>query len=147
MSHRLVPTALRRHHAQTVRDSSFQYKIDYFIMIKNFLMPEGHENPICGSTITAILLKGLILLTGGASAVEVLRSTVLPCLVCETRKFKRHSVFWWKVNLVKENWIYIWNLVFDQRLQFTSVQNPRALQKKGWRTKKILCFIYVMMNM
>ena len=54
------PTALRRRHAQTVRDSSSSYKIDYVIVIKNFLNPEGHQNPISDSKVKAILLKGLI---------------------------------------------------------------------------------------
>ena len=27
-------------------------------MIKNFLNPEGHQNPFSGSKVTAILLKG-----------------------------------------------------------------------------------------
>ena len=35
--HPLVPTALQRRHAQTVRDMSYGYKIDYVIVIKNFL--------------------------------------------------------------------------------------------------------------
>ena len=30
-------------------------------MIKNFLNPKGHQYPISGSKVTAILLKGLIL--------------------------------------------------------------------------------------
>ena len=42
----LPPTALLRRHAQTVRIRSFSYKIDYVIVIKNFLNPEGHQNPI-----------------------------------------------------------------------------------------------------
>ena len=50
-------------------------------MIKNFLNPEGHQNQINGSKVTAILLKGWILPIGGASTVEGLRSTGLPCLV------------------------------------------------------------------
>ena len=52
------PTALRRSHAQTGRDSSSSYKIDYVIVIKNFLNPEGHQNGITGSKVTSILLKG-----------------------------------------------------------------------------------------
>ena len=48
-------------------------------MIKNFLNPEGHQNPINGSKVTVILLKGLILPIGGASA--GLRSKGLPFLV------------------------------------------------------------------
>ena len=58
------PTALRRRHAQTVRDRTSSYKIDYFIVIKNFLNPEGHQNPISGSKVTAILLKGGFCLLG-----------------------------------------------------------------------------------
>ena len=38
-----------------VRDSSSSYKVEYFLVIKNFLNPEGHENPISGSKVTAIL--------------------------------------------------------------------------------------------
>ena len=53
-----------------VRDSTSSYKIDYVIVIKNFLNPEGHQNPISGSKVTAILLKEWILTIGGASAGE-----------------------------------------------------------------------------
>ena len=52
------PTALRRRHAQTVRDSSSSYKMDYVIVVKTFLNPEGHQNRITDSKVTAILLKG-----------------------------------------------------------------------------------------
>ena len=61
LSHIFPPTALRGRHAKTVGDSSSSYKIDYGIGIKNFLNPEGHQNCISGSKITAILLKGWIL--------------------------------------------------------------------------------------
>ena len=39
-------------------------------MIKNFINPEEHQNPISGSKVMAILLKGWILPIGGASARE-----------------------------------------------------------------------------
>ena len=39
-------------------------------MIKTFLSPEGHQNLISGSKVTAILLKGWILPICGASSVE-----------------------------------------------------------------------------
>ena len=81
MSEPFPPTALRRRHAHTVKDSSSSYKIDYVILIKTFLNPEGHQNRIRGSKVTAILLKGWILPIGGASAVEGLQSTRLPRLV------------------------------------------------------------------
>ena len=73
LSDPLLPTALRRRHAQAVGDRSSSYKIDYVIVIKNFLNPKGHQNRISGSKDTAILLKGLILRIGGASAGEGLR--------------------------------------------------------------------------
>ena len=40
-------------------------------MIKNFLNPEGHQNPFSGSQVTAILLKGLIWPTGGVASGRV----------------------------------------------------------------------------
>ena len=58
-----------------VRDRDSGYKIGYGIVIKNFLNPKGHQNPINGSKVTTILLKGVILPFGGASAGEG-----LPCL-------------------------------------------------------------------
>ena len=42
-----------------VRDSTSSYMIDYVIVIKNYLNPEGHQNPTSGSKVTAILLKGV----------------------------------------------------------------------------------------
>ena len=73
MTDPLVPTDLQRCHAQTVRDRSSSYKIDFIIVIKNFLNAAGHQNRISGLKITAILLKGWILPIGGASAGEGLR--------------------------------------------------------------------------
>ena len=81
MSDPFPPIALRRRHAQTVSDSSSSYKIDYVIVIKTFLNPEGHQNCISGSKVSAILLKGWSLPIGGASSVEGLQSTGLPRLV------------------------------------------------------------------
>ena len=68
MSQPFPPTALRRRHSQTVIDRCSSYKIPYVIVIINFLNAEGHQNPISGSEVTAILLKGWILPIGGASA-------------------------------------------------------------------------------
>ena len=42
-------------------------------MIKNILYLEGHQNPISGSKVMTILLKGRILPIGGASEGEGLR--------------------------------------------------------------------------
>jgi hypothetical protein len=82
LSEPFPPTALRRRHAQTVRNSSSSYKIDYVIVLKNFLILKGHQNQIIGLTVTVILLKGWILPIGGALAVEGVRSTGLPRLIC-----------------------------------------------------------------
>ena len=81
MSEPFHPTALRRRHAQIVRDSSSSYQIDYVIVIKTFFNPEGHQNCIGGSKVMAILLKWWILPIGEASVVGGLRSTGLPRLV------------------------------------------------------------------
>ena len=55
------------------RDRSSSYKIDYVIVIKNFLNSEGHQNPISGLKVKAILLKGWIMPIGGALVWEGLR--------------------------------------------------------------------------
>ena len=68
-----------------VRDSSSSCKIDYVLLIKTFLNLKGHQNPINGSKVTAILLKGWILPVGGSSAVEGLRSMGLHRLVIINR--------------------------------------------------------------
>ena len=75
MSQPFPPTALQRRHAQTVRDRASSYKIEYVIVIKNFLNPEEHQNSISGSKVTAILLKGVDFtywwsFSGGGSALQ-----------------------------------------------------------------------------
>ena len=55
MSQPFPPIALRRRHTQTVKDSTSSYKIDFVKVIKNFLKPEGNQNPTSGSKVTAIL--------------------------------------------------------------------------------------------
>ena len=51
-------------------------------MIKTFLNPEGHQNPISGSKVTAILVKGWILPIGGASSGRVCACSLRSRLVC-----------------------------------------------------------------
>ena len=58
MADPLVPTALQRRHAQTIRDSFSIYKIAYVIVIKNFPYLKAHQNCTTGSTVTAILVMG-----------------------------------------------------------------------------------------
>ena len=55
-------------------------------MIKTFLNPEWHQNPISGSIVTAILLNGRILPIGGASAREGLRLQPAQQACCLTFK-------------------------------------------------------------
>ena len=43
----------------------------YKKVIKNFLNPEGHQNPSSGSKFTALLLKGLIWPIGGVASGRV----------------------------------------------------------------------------
>ena len=85
MSDPLVPTALRRGHAQTVRDSSSNNKLNYILVIMNFLNPEGHQNPISGSKLTAILLKGWNLPNGIILVGQIL--TYLGSQVCSSNTF------------------------------------------------------------
>ena len=54
-------TALWCHHAQTVGDSFSSYKINYVIVIKNFLNPKEHPNSINNLKVMAILMRGCIL--------------------------------------------------------------------------------------
>ena len=63
-------------------------------MIKTFLNPEGHQNPISGSKVTAFLLKGRILPIGGASAGEGLRlqPAQQACLSCPSGERKKNHV-------------------------------------------------------
>ena len=65
MSQPFPPAALRRRYAQAIRDKSSSYRIDFVILIKNILNLEEHQNPISGSKVMIILLKGLILTIGG----------------------------------------------------------------------------------
>ena len=73
--------SLWRRHTLMVEDGAFSHKIDYVTNFLEILNREGHPICIVGSRVTTIFLNGWILPIGGASAVEGLRSTGLPCLV------------------------------------------------------------------
>ena len=69
------PTDLGRRPAQTVRDCSSSYKIDYTIGTKNFLNPEVHQNPVNGSKVMAIFTEVVAFAywwssSGGGSAIN-----------------------------------------------------------------------------
>ena len=56
-------------------------KIDYVIVITNFLDPEGHQYPISVSKMTVILLKGWIFHIGGVALGRVCACSLLCRLV------------------------------------------------------------------
>ena len=51
-----------------VGDRSSSYKRDNVIVIKALLNHKGHQNPINGSKVTAVLLKGRSLPIGGVAS-------------------------------------------------------------------------------
>ena len=93
MSEPFPPTASRRRHAQTVRDSTSKYKIDYVIVIQNSVNPEGHQNPISGSKVTTILLKQWILPIGGASSGRVCACSLRSRLVLKQDTYAKQLIF------------------------------------------------------
>ena len=64
------------HHTLMVEDGAFSHKVDFLKMYLNILNLKGHSNCITGSRLKVILLNEWILPIGGASAVEVLLSTM-----------------------------------------------------------------------
>ena len=50
-----------------VEDGAFSNKIDYVTICKEILNPEGYLNCLIGSKVTAILVNGGVLPSGGAS--------------------------------------------------------------------------------
>ena len=52
------------------------------MVIKNFLNIEGHQNPISGSEVTAILLKGWIWPIDGVASGRVCACSLRSRLVC-----------------------------------------------------------------
>jgi hypothetical protein len=61
-------------------------------VIKNFLNPEGHHNPISGSEVMAILLKEWILPIGGASAGEGLCLQQMCAIYIAMQRYRPISV-------------------------------------------------------
>ena len=76
---------------QSVRDSTSSYKIDYVVMIKNFLNPNGHQNPFSGSKVTAILLKGWTWPIGEVAPGRVCACSLHSRLVCKVMKKQRKA--------------------------------------------------------
>ena len=62
--------SLQRRHNLMVEEGAVSHKTDYLTILEEILNFKGHPNRITGSRVSAILLNGLILPIGGASAVE-----------------------------------------------------------------------------
>ena len=88
------------------------YKIDYVIVIKSFLNPEGHQNPISVSKVTAILLKGWILPIGG-----VAWGRVCACSLRSRLVFKASAL--WADAFYKSKCPYVYLSVCLSVCQFT----------------------------
>ena len=71
LSDPLVKISLWSCHAQAVKNGASTHKTNYIDILKEILNPEGHQNHCIGSKVTAILLNGGILPTGGASSGRV----------------------------------------------------------------------------
>ena len=56
-----------------VVNGAFSHKIDYVTVFRENLNPEGHQNCITGSKVTAIFLNGWIWPIGGVLVVKGLR--------------------------------------------------------------------------
>ena len=50
--------ALRRRHAQTVKNGASSHKTNYIGIFSEILNPEGHQNRCIGSKVMVILLNG-----------------------------------------------------------------------------------------
>ena len=136
------PTALRRRHAQTDRDSSSSYKIDYVLVIKNFLNPEGHKNLISGSKVTAILLKGWIRPIGEASPGEGLRLQPAQQACFISASWLCHSP-----NVPYFEYLWYWIVVANGLCSSTDIeicssrlpQNIATILSKTWHRSLCLC--------
>ena len=73
--------ALRRRHAQTVRDNSFSYKIDSVAQTYEILNSKQHQICIIGSKVTATFVNEGILPIGGCASERVFASSLRSRLV------------------------------------------------------------------
>ena len=103
-------------HAQTVRGSSFSYKTDYVIVIKNFLSPEGHQHCISGSKVMFILLKGCIFPYAGVASGRVCACSLPSRLVFFNVGPKRW--IWLKIGFSNLYSTLIWNARLVQKVAF-----------------------------
>ena len=71
MSDPLVKISLWHCHAQTVQNGASSRKTNYFDIFSEILNLEGNLNRCIGSKVTAILLNGWILPSGGVASGRV----------------------------------------------------------------------------
>ena len=67
----LFPRLYSGGHARMVIDTSSSNKLDYGILVKEIINPEGYQNCMICSKVTAIQLKGLIWPIGGVALERV----------------------------------------------------------------------------
>ena len=113
-------------HAQTVRDSSSSYNIEYVIVIKNFQNFEGHQNPISGSEVRAILLKGWIWPIGGAASVRVCACSLHSRLVIINPYVKHH-------NYIHFSFIYFRKTPYPRASVSTSTMGSCMVGATSWQ--------------
>ena len=122
------PTAVRRRHTQTVRDGSSSYKICYVIVIKNFLNPDRHQNPIRRSKVTTILLKGWICPIG-----EVACGRVCSC----SMRSRLVSMYFHPQCSDRVQCYLRWFLHTVERLYFLLKTNNLTIIKKCWKKESL----------
>ena len=114
-------------------------------MIKNFLNPEGHQNLISGSKVTAILLKGWILPICGVAWGRVCVCSLCSRLVSMAVHIKAAST----VSYKKHNIVYCYfyshiSVIHGSLPHFCKVFNGRFLAKVFSTMKtKILLFLVI----
>ena len=84
----LLKISLRCRHAQAVKNGDSSHEISYINILSEILNLEGHLNRCVGSQVTAILLNGSILPTGGVASVRVFPCCLRSRLVYKISPFQ-----------------------------------------------------------
>ena len=79
--------SLRRRHAQTVKHGASSHKTNYIGIFSEILNLEGYQNRSIGSKVTAILLNGWNLPTGGVALGRVCACSLRSRLVSKELQF------------------------------------------------------------
>ena len=93
--------------------SSSSFKVDYVIVVKNFVSIKGHQNCIVGSKVTVILLKDWILPIGGVALERVcacsLRRRSVFTYFPPKKKRKRSYFFFLNLAYVSTSFMFFFN--------------------------------------